>query len=117
MVPEQKFISVFCICVAYIFVAGWLLWIKGVLLSGEELKHPATIVGQKQKPKKAKITHEIYGDWWLILFPSGQNRRHVADIFKCIFRNEKKCVLIQIPLKLVPTGPVGIKSELAQVMA
>ena len=43
------------------------------------------------------------------IFPSGQIIHHVADIFKCI--------LIQIPLKFVPTGPVDIKSELAQVMA
>ena len=47
----------------------------------------------------------------------GQNGRHFAnDIFKCIFVNEKCCILIQIWLKFVPEGPIDNKSTLVQVM-
>ena len=36
-----------------------------------------------------------------------QNGRHFADgIFKCIFMNEKYCILIRISLKFVPKGPI-----------
>ena len=39
--------------------------------------------------------------------PPGQNVRHFADdIFRCIFMNEKFCILIKISLKFVPTGPI-----------
>ena len=38
--------------------------------------------------------------------PPGQNDRHVADgIFRCIFMNEKFCILSKISLKFVPKGP------------
>ena len=48
----------------------------------------------------------------------GQNGRHSAeDIYKCIFMNEKFCILISIPLKLVSKGPVDNKSALVQVRA
>ena len=50
--------------------------------------------------------------------PPGQNGRHFADdIFKCIFMNEKFCILIRISLKFVPKDPVDNKSALVQVMA
>ena len=40
--------------------------------------------------------------------PPGQNYRHfIIDIFRCIFVNEKFCILIKISLKFVPLGPVG----------
>ena len=39
--------------------------------------------------------------------PAGQNGRHFADnIFRCIFLNEKFCILIKISLKFVPKGPI-----------
>ena len=39
--------------------------------------------------------------------PPGQNGRHFADIiFRCIFVNEKFCILIKISLKFVPKGPI-----------
>ena len=39
--------------------------------------------------------------------PPGQNGRHVADdIFRCIFVNEKLCILITISLKFVTKGPI-----------
>ena len=38
------------------------------------------------------------------------------DIFKCIFMNEKVCILIRISLKIVPKGPIDNKSALVQVM-
>ena len=30
----------------------------------------------------------------------------VEDIFKCIFVNEKFCILIEMSLKFVPNGPI-----------
>ena len=39
--------------------------------------------------------------------PPGQNGRHFADdSFKCIFVNEKFCILIKFSLKFVPKGPI-----------
>ena len=47
-----------------------------------------------------------------------QNGRHFADdIFRCIFMNEKFCILIKIPLKFVPEGPIGNNPVLGQLMA
>ena len=40
--------------------------------------------------------------------PPGQNGRLFPDdIFKCIFMNEKFCILIRISLKIVPKGPIN----------
>ena len=48
----------------------------------------------------------------------GQNGRHFADdILRCIFVNEKFCVLIEISLKFVPKGPIDNNPELVQKMA
>ena len=50
--------------------------------------------------------------------PPEQNDRHLADdILKCIFMNEKFCILIQISLMFVPKDPIDNKSALVQVMA
>ena len=50
--------------------------------------------------------------------PPGQNGRHLADdVFRCIFMNEKFCVLIEISLKFVPKGPIGNSPTLVQIMA
>ena len=39
--------------------------------------------------------------------PPGQNSRHFADdIFSCTFVNKNFCILIKIPLKFVPKGPI-----------
>ena len=40
------------------------------------------------------------------LSPPGQNgRRFADDIFRCIFVNEKFCILTKISLNFVPNGP------------
>ena len=40
--------------------------------------------------------------------PLGQDGRHFEDdIFRCIFVNEKFCILMKIPRKFVPKGPIG----------
>ena len=50
--------------------------------------------------------------------PSGQNGRHFTDdIFKCVFLNEKFCILIQISQKFVPKSPIDNKWALDQVIA
>ena len=50
--------------------------------------------------------------------PTGQIVRHFADnIFRCIFMNEKFCILIRISLKFLPKRPIDNKSALVLVMA
>ena len=40
--------------------------------------------------------------------PPGQNGCHFADnVLRCIFVNEKLCILIKIWLKFVPKGPIN----------
>ena len=39
------------------------------------------------------------------------------DIFKCIFLNEKICILIKISPKCVPKGPIDNNPALVQIMA
>ena len=39
------------------------------------------------------------------------------DIFKCIFMNEKFCILIRILLNFIPKGSINSKSALVQAMA
>ena len=48
----------------------------------------------------------------------GQNSRHfTVNILKCIFVNEKFCILIWISPEFVPKGPIDYKSALVRVMA
>ena len=50
--------------------------------------------------------------------PPGQNGRHFADdIFRCIFVNEKFCILIKISLKFVPTGLIDNNPALVSIVA
>ena len=50
--------------------------------------------------------------------PPGQNGCHFADdIFRCIFVNEKFCILIKISLKFIPKGAIYNNPALVQIMA
>ena len=50
--------------------------------------------------------------------PPRQNGHHFAgDIFRCIFVNDKFCILIEISLKFVPYGLVDNSQALVQIMA
>ena len=50
--------------------------------------------------------------------PPGQNGRHFADdIFKCMFVNEKFCILNRLSLKFVPKGLINNIPALVQIMA
>ena len=50
--------------------------------------------------------------------PPQQNGRHFLDnIAKCIFINEKFCILIWISLEFVLIGPIDEKLALVHVMA
>ena len=60
----------------------------------------------------------LFGLHHLTISPIGQNGRHFADdIFRCIFVNEKLCILIQISLKFVPMGPADNDPALVKRMA
>ena len=49
--------------------------------------------------------------------PPEQNGCHFADdVFKCIFLNEKFCILFRISPKFVPEGAIDNKPALVQVM-
>ena len=44
-------------------------------------------------------------------FPTGQDGRYIADdIFRCIFVNEKFCILIKMSLD--PKGPIDVTHRL-----
>ena len=48
----------------------------------------------------------------------GQNGHQFADdIFKCIFMNDKFCILIPVSLKFVPKSPIDNNPTLVQAMA
>ena len=50
--------------------------------------------------------------------PTGQNGHHKPDyIFRCIFLNGKKCILITIPLEFVRKGPIHKNRTLVYIMA
>ena len=50
--------------------------------------------------------------------PSGQNGHHFADdIFRCIFVNEKFCILIKISLKFAAKGSIDDNPALIEIMA
>ena len=52
------------------------------------------------------------------LISAVKNGRHLADdIFRCIFVNEKICVMIKNSLKFVPMDSVDNNPALAQMMA
>ena len=51
------------------------------------------------------------------LFRLRRNRRHFADIFKCIFLNENVLNSIKISLKFIPKGPINNIPALVQIMA
>ena len=49
--------------------------------------------------------------------PPGQNGRHFTDdISRCIFVNEKFCILIEISLKFVSKGPIDNNPALVYIM-
>ena len=57
--------------------------------------------------------------WWKLPYhlvyssPPGENGRYFANnIFKCIFMNEKFCILIKILLKFVPKGLINSNTAL-----
>ena len=43
-------------------------------------------------------------------------RRYADDIFRCIFMNEKFCILIKISLKFFPKVPINNIPALVQIM-
>ena len=50
--------------------------------------------------------------------PPGQNGSFfVDDIFRCIFVNEKFCILVKISLKIILKGPIDNNPALVQIMA
>ena len=58
------------------------------------------------------------GDRHLTHLPLDKMAAILADgIFKYIFLNENEKIPIQIPLKIVPMGPIDNKPALVQVMA
>ena len=67
------------------------------------------------------ITHPCMTSTWFISVNSsrpGQNGyRFADDIFRCIFVNEKFCILIKISLKFIPKGPIDNNPELVYIMA
>ena len=56
--------------------------------------------------------------WKVNSSPPGQNgHRFTDDIFRCIFMNEKFCIVIKNSVKFVPKYPVDNIPELVQIIA
>ena len=67
---------------------------------------------------EASVWHVGTKHWSHELISPGQNGHHFADdIFRCIFMNEKFCILIKISLELVPMGPNDKNPALVQTRA
>ena len=71
------------------------------------------IIGTKNAVKFHKISLAIlnnldHQEIILNSFPPRQNGRHlVDDIFRCIFVDEKFCIMIKFSLEFVPKGPIN----------
>ena len=64
------------------------------------------LIGSRQQGWSTNRTN-----WWFNSSLPVQNGCHFADdIFKCIFMNEKFCILIQLSLKFISKGPIDNKS-------
>ena len=64
--------------------------------------------------------HRHLHTWFVVInsSPPGQNGRQFTDeVFRCIFVNEKVCVLIKFSLKFVPKDPVDNSAALVYLMA
>ena len=60
----------------------------------------------------------FYFVWSFNSSPPGQIDHHFADdIFRCIFVNEKCCIVIEISLKFVPKGPFDNNPVLIYIKA
>ena len=71
------------------------------------------IYSRNDDPSRVQYKHRD-----LTHLPLGQNGSLFADnIFRCIFVNEKFCILMKISLKSVPKGPIDINQALIQIMA
>ena len=58
---------------------------------------------------KPGMHDQVMADSMINSFPLGQNGRHFAnDIFRCIFVNEKFCILIKLSMKF-PKGQIDNK--------
>ena len=57
------------------------------------------------------------GQWVDTLMPRQNGRLFPDNIFKWIFLNENVWILIRIPLKFVPRGPINNIPALVQIMA
>ena len=77
------------------FVEGIHMVFAGLIISSLSVKNYDT------SPTYSKVTY-------LNSSPPGQNGLHYADdIFRCLFLNEKFCILIKILMKFVPKGPIN----------
>ena len=58
--------------------------------------------------------------WWLksinTLRPRRNGRYFADDVLKCIFLNENMWILLKIPLKFVPKGPINNIPALVQII-
>ena len=65
------------------------------------LNHPFDVISH---PSYVTNRGRIVKLWAVLLTHLSLDK--MEDIFKCIFVNEKFCILIQISLKFVPKGPI-----------
>ena len=57
--------------------------------------------------------YDLMRPQWINSSPPGQNGHHFTDnIFRCIFGNEKFCILIKVSLKFAPKGSIDNNAAL-----
>ena len=118
------------ICKIILVTEGWsisdeiLLWWLSLDLAKEKSISVQTMAWYRQSTR-----HSLSQCWprfpppYALTTPSllispGQNRlRFADDIFRCIFMNEKLCILIQISLKFVRRSPKDNKPALLHVLS
>ena len=73
-----------------------------------------SIIGGNVHPRPTMLYRINRLGWVNSSFPrQNGSHLHLADnIFRCIFVNEKFCILIKISLKFVPKGPIDNRSAL-----
>ena len=89
-------------------------WSPNCLL--KSISKPLTLPKIKDLPREWSCSWPPTGPPFDSCSP-GQNGRHfVDDIFKCIFMNDKICILIEISLECVPRGPTDNNSALVSII-
>ena len=101
---------------SYILLAlnHWYVWCVAPNMSVTSSTNEGNWVSLIILPAAVSTSFLGHPNWSFNSSPPGQNGRHFPDdIFKCIFLNEKFCILITISLKFVHNCSIDNKPSIA----